>query len=235
MIAGRFDESVRRQHRHVDVDGYDDVYVVGDVHGCPGRLDALLTELEVTRDDLLLFVGDLVRKGPDSRGVVERVREAPNMVTVRGNNEEKLLRGEKRVPGLADEHLDWIRSLPVAVTFGDSLVVHGGVDPRKPLVDHSVDDLQNARSLQPAGSYGDRPYWWERYDGPARVFFGHTVLERPVVRDRAVGLDTGCVYGGELTAYDWRRDAVTSVPGRAARPRADSKVVEPRRPTAAGQ
>jgi serine/threonine protein phosphatase 1 len=235
MNPGRFDESVRRQHRHLDVAAYEGVYVVGDVHGCPGRLDALLSALDVTGDDLVVFVGDLVRKGPDSRGVVDRVRSMPNAVTVRGNNEEKLLRREKVLDDLTDDHLDWIRSRPVAVTFADSLVVHGGVDPRKPLRAHSVDDLQNTRSLVPDGSYGDPPYWWDRYEGPERVFFGHTVLDRPVVRDRAVGLDTGCVYGGDLTAYDWRADEFVSVPGRPAEPRADEKILDPRPRMLAGQ
>ncbi|TKX52351.1 metallophosphoesterase, partial [Halorubrum sp. SP9] len=67
-------------------------------------------------DDLVVFVGDLVRKGPDSAAVVERVRRADNMFTVRGNNEEKLLRGEKSLERLSDDDLAWIESLPVAIT-----------------------------------------------------------------------------------------------------------------------
>jgi serine/threonine protein phosphatase 1 len=222
-----FSETVTTQHRRLDPDDWEGVYVIGDVHGCPTALDCLLDELAVTEDDLVVFVGDLVRKGPDSAGVVERVREAPNMVTVRGNNEEKLLRGEKELPELSADDLAWIRSRPVAISFGDALVVHGGVDPRKPLADHDVDDLQNTRSLAPGGSY-DRPYWFEEWDGPERVFFGHTVLEDPVVRDHAVGLDTGCVYGGELTAYDWRSDDLVAVSlDRTVKDRPDRKFVTP--------
>jgi serine/threonine protein phosphatase 1 len=227
QMSLEFSETIAAQHRRLDPDDWEEIYVVGDVHGCPTALDRLLDELAVTEDDLVVFVGDLVRKGPDSAGVVERVREAPNMVTVRGNNEEKLLRGEKELPALSAEDLAWLRSRPVAISFDDALVVHGGVDPRKPLAEHGVDDLQNTRSLAPGGSY-DRPFWFEEWDGPERVFFGHTVLEVPIVREHAVGLDTGCVYGGALTAYDWRREELVSVSlDRTGRDRPDRKFVTP--------
>ena len=222
-----FLESTDVAHRHVTPADWDEIYIVGDPHGCRAELDALCAALDLTDDDLLVFVGDLVRKGPDSKGVVDRVREADNMLTVRGNNEEKLLRGDKELDSLTDADLEWIASLPVVITLPDTVVVHGGIDPRKPRADHSVDDFQNTRSLVPGGSY-DPPYWFEEYAGPERVFFGHTVLEAPIVREHAVGLDTGCVYGGELTAYDWRADELLAVPAAETFvDRKDEKFVEP--------
>ena len=223
---GRFHPDVEPHHLDIDLDEYDRAYVVGDVHGCPEPLDRLLSRLEVTDDDLVAFVGDLVRKGPDSASVVERVRNADNMFSVRGNNEEKLLRGEKSLASLSGDDLAWIESLPVAITVGENLIVHGGVDPRKPLAEHTIDDLQNTRSLAPGGSY-DPPYWYEEYAGPPRVFFGHTVLDEPVRSEWAVGLDTGCVYGGTLTAYDLRAETVTAVPAlRGGVERSDAKIVD---------
>ena len=220
-----FHPDVEPHHRRIDPGEFDDAYVVGDVHGCPEPLDRLLETLGVTRDDLVVFVGDLVRKGPDSAAVVDRVRNAPNMYTVRGNNEEKLLRGEKSLSALSTEDMEWIESLPVAISIGENLVVHGGVDPRKPLAEHTIDDLQNTRSLVPGGSY-DPPYWYEEYAGPPRVFFGHTVLDEPVVSEWTIGLDTGCVYGGTLSAYDLHRDTITAVPSlRGGVSRKDSKIV----------
>src|SRR6056297_2014156 len=222
----RLRPDVEPHHLDIDIDEYESAYVVGDVHGCPEPLDRLLSTLEITDDDLVVFVGDLVRKGPDSAGVVERVRNADNMFSVRGNNEEKLLRGEKSLASLSDDDLAWIESLPVAITVGENLIVHGGVDPRKPLAEHTIDDLQNTRSLAPGGSY-DPPYWYEEYAGPPRVFFGHTVLDEPVRSERAVGLDTGCVYGGALTAYDLRAETITAVPAlRGGVERSDAKIVD---------
>ncbi|MCA9656860.1 MAG: metallophosphoesterase [Myxococcales bacterium] len=49
--------------------------IVGDVHGCLAELDALLVELEPRAGDRFVFVGDIVDRGPDSVGVVRRVRE----------------------------------------------------------------------------------------------------------------------------------------------------------------
>ena len=223
---GRFHPDVEPNHRDIDAGEYGNAYVVGDVHGCPEPLDRLLSTLGVTDDDLVVFVGDLVRKGPDSAAVVDRVRSADNMFSVRGNNEEKLLHGEKSLDSLSDDDLAWIESLPVAITIGENLIVHGGVDPRKPLAEHDVDDLQNTRSLAPGGSY-DPPYWYEEYEGPSRVFFGHTVLDDPVVTESAVGLDTGCVYGGALSAYDLRAETVTAVPALCGGvERSDAKIVD---------
>jgi serine/threonine protein phosphatase 1 len=222
-----FHPDVAPQYLKLDLDSWDGVYVVGDVHGCRESLDRLVATLGIGEDDLVVFVGDLIRKGPDSAGVIELVRSSPNMYSVRGNNEEKVLSGEATLSGLNEADREWLRSLPVAIGFEDNLVVHGGVDPRKPLADHTVTDLQNVRSLSPDGGY-ERPFWYERYDGPPRVFFGHTVLERPVKREWAIGLDTGCVYGGSLTAYDVRGDRLYDVPSkRGGVSRSDSKIITP--------
>jgi len=78
----------------------------------------------------------------------------------------------------------------------------------------------------PHGSGYDGPLWYEAYDGPYRVFFGHTVHERPVVCEHAVALDTGCVYGGTLAAYDYRRDRiVTAEPAATHQQCSDDDVV----------
>ncbi|EFW91843.1 serine/threonine protein phosphatase [Haladaptatus paucihalophilus DX253] len=221
-----FDDGV--PHERIDADEWEDIYVVGDVHGCLPELESLLDDLAPSADDLVVFVGDLIRKGPDSIGVVELVRENDNFRSVRGNNEQKLLDGDVELDEFGEAEIEYVRSLPAAISWADALVVHGGVDPRKPLSEHSIDDLETTRSLDPDGSY-DRPFWFEEYDGPRRVFFGHTVLERPVEREWAVGLDTGCVYGGTLTAYEYRADEFVTRPSqRTDTSRSDDSIVTPR-------
>lgn len=218
-------ESIDGAYRRIEPADWENCYIVGDVHGCSDALDRLLAVLEITDDDLVVFVGDLIRKGPDSAGVVRRVRNADNMLSVRGNNEEKIIRGERTLPSLTDGDMEWLRSLPVAIGWDRGLIVHGGIDPRQSLGDHTVDDLQNTRSLDPDGGY-DGPFWYEQYEGPPRVFFGHTVLEEPIRTEWAIGLDTGCVYGGSLTAYDLGQDRLYDVPGRCpGQSRSDSKIV----------
>jgi serine/threonine protein phosphatase 1 len=225
MSAAGFGPAVAPHHRRIDTDAWDDIYVVGDVHGCLDRLHALLDRIDPSDDDLVLFVGDLIRKGPDSRGVVDLVLDSPNMLSVRGNNEAKFVRGEKDIPALEPVR-EAIESMPVAVSFDENLVVHGGVDPRKPLAEHSVLDLQETRAIPDENGY-DGPFWWDVHDGPMRVFFGHTVHAEPLLGEWAVGLDTGCVYGGRLTAYDYHADEVVAVDGHEHEGRAERKILDP--------
>jgi serine/threonine protein phosphatase 1 len=220
-----FHGSVAPRHLRIDSAAWDDVYVVGDVHGCHEELVCLVDRLSPAATDLLVFVGDLVRKGPNSPAVVDFVRRTDNAVSVRGNNEDKLLGGCAALDGLDDDDLAYLASLPIAVSWDDSLVVHGGVDPDRPLREQDATSLLNCRSVPPENGY-DGPFWFESYRGPPRTFFGHTVLDEPVDTGWAVGLDTGCVYGGSLTAYDCAADSFVSVPAsRTHRQRADEKVL----------
>ncbi|WP_338739968.1 metallophosphoesterase family protein [Haloplanus salilacus] len=222
----QFGDDIEAHHERLDIETHGAVYIVGDVHGSREALEALLADLELNDDDLVVFVGDLVRKGPDSPGVVDLVRDDPRLVSIRGNNEQKIVRGDKTPEWLRDGDRAYFEALPVAISFDDALVVHGGVDPARPLDDHTVEELLTMRS--PRGNGYDGPFWYDDYDGPYRVFFGHTVHDRPVERDHAVGLDTGCVYGGALTAYDYRNDEFVTVdPATTHQKRADSKVVNP--------
>src|SRR5262252_8786732 len=64
--------------------------IVGDVHGCAGELATLLDRIGFTSGDRLIFVGDLVARGPDSLGVLDIARRT-GAIIVRGNHEQKLL------------------------------------------------------------------------------------------------------------------------------------------------
>lgn len=217
-----FGHEVVPQHRRLQPDG--DVYVVGDVHGCLAELQRLWARLRPEPADRVVFVGDLVRKGPDSVGVVEFVASRPNAVSVLGNNEAKVLRGEATVS--EDDNLrERLADFPLVVSWGDAVVVHGGVHPERALADQAPEDFLTLRSVPPGNGY-DGPFWFEEYAGPPRVFFGHTVLAEPVVDEWTVGLDTGCVYGGALSAYDCSRDRIVRVPAEETyRERPDAKVV----------
>ena len=214
-------------HERIDSTAWEDIYVIGDVHGCRETLERLLNELEPSSDDLVVFVGDLVRKGPDSSGVLELLRGRQNVRAVRGNNEQKLLDGRSSLDSLTDDDLSYLGSLPAVLSWDDVIVVHGGIDHRKSLAEHSLTELLNTRSLAPDGGY-ERPYWFETRETLPRVFFGHTVLAEPLETRYAVGLDTGCVYGGQLTAYDYRAKTLHSVdPPETYRSRSSDSIVNP--------
>ncbi len=225
-------DSLQRVHQRLNADRWEDIYIVGDVHGCLSELEALVEKLSVEPDDLVVFVGDLVRKGPDSCGVLEFVMERPNMFTVRGNNEQKLIDGDAELPALGPKHIEYIESLPVIISWDDVAVVHGGIDHRKSLAEHSVDELLNMRSLAEEGGY-NRPFWFETRRESPRIFFGHTVLAEPLETEATVGLDTGCVYGRELTAYRCSTGEFISIDANKAHENRsmDSIVVPERAPT----
>lgn len=92
------------------------VYAIGDIHGRLDLLDELLAKIDADdaarppSDTTIIFLGDLVDRGPDSRGVVERVMqlkaERPNVRVIAGNHEEIIIRawaGDKRSAGLLNK------------------------------------------------------------------------------------------------------------------------------------
>lgn len=118
-------------------------FIIGDIHGCSEELDLLLSEVRPAVDDRLLFLGDLVDKGPDSIGVIRRVGELcksyPGSLSLCGNHEEKALRRyeKKQLDRLepwaqSASAADWnfLNSLPLLHRFDGFIAIHGGFFPR---------------------------------------------------------------------------------------------------------
>ena len=204
--------------------------VIGDVHGCFLELKALLSEVGVDPDDRLIFVGDLIAKGPANRAVLEFVRQRRYCESVVGNYEHLLLRHYRgEAVELEPEHvkvitelgadfgnyMEWVAGLPFYIDLGDYLVVHAGIRPGRPLEKQTIEDLTQIRALDgpEPGSRVGTP-WFEHYREEKTVIFGHWVFDAPVVRENAIGIDTGCVYGGHLTAVILPERELASVAAR---------------------
>ena len=84
--------------------------VVGDVHGCLDELRALRRRCRLTDDDRVVFVGDLVAKGPDSAGVIAWARER-GAAAVLGNHDEHVLRARAGDPAAKRPHLEVANTL----------------------------------------------------------------------------------------------------------------------------
>ena len=64
------------------------IWVVGDVHGHLGTLRALIHRLNLDKDDRVVLLGDMIDRGPDSAGVIEYIREHPQIHAIKGNHEQ---------------------------------------------------------------------------------------------------------------------------------------------------
>ncbi|MEO8874793.1 MAG: metallophosphoesterase family protein [Polyangiaceae bacterium] len=192
--------------------------IVGDVHGCSVELEALLERVKFDLGDLLVSVGDVVAKGPDSRGALDILRRT-GAILVRGNHEARLL-AWKNAPNevvLGKNHQevasklreqDWTLLQASPFWFDlpahEARVVHAGVVPNVSIEKQTAENLVTIRSIDSKGEASDRAsgnvLWGEVYKGPPHVVFGHNALTGLQLHPWATGLDTGCVYGGRLAA-----------------------------------
>jgi predicted phosphodiesterase len=207
---------------------------IGDVHGCARELDALLKECGWQPGERVVLVGDLVAKGPDSAGVVSRAREL-GLLAVRGNHDEHVLRwhqgqgkpGKKLKPEhqrvldtLTPEDWKFLAALPLYMRLPEinALAVHGGLVPGVPLKEQRQEHLLNLRSIAPDGKPSKRvdggAPWASFWKGPELILFGHDAMRGLQRHPHALGLDSGCVYGGKLTAYVLPEGRFYSVPAR---------------------
>ena len=69
------------------------VWVIGDVHGYFGTLEALLQKLELEEGDAVVMLGDLIDRGPESAKIVRHVRRTERIHSIRGNHEQMMIQG----------------------------------------------------------------------------------------------------------------------------------------------
>ncbi len=190
--------------------------IVGDIHGCYDELVALLEKAALSREDRVVSVGDLIVKGEKNREVLDLFIEDERFSAVLGNHDRALRRywrgeevslKESQEKARAELSVDearysaYLQSLPLMIDLGSHLVVHAGVRPNVALAGQVVEDLTELRTLGEDRTNREGVKWYEQYDGDKIVLFGHWPAPAPRRGPRAIGLDTGCVYGYQLTAY----------------------------------
>ena len=196
------------------------VLVVGDVHGCFEELQELLSKCNYRSSvDQLVFVGDILGKGPLSLQVVDFAMKQ-GALCVRGNHEQVVISWYQNKPAntpklkpsylklaqsLSPQHWNYLLSCPLYLEIPeyDLLVVHAGIDPSVGLDEQDSELMMNMRNRKSNGQGFTSVY----EDGtPWIVFFGHDAKRGLQDRYRnetlvALGLDSGVVYGGQLSAY----------------------------------
>ena len=210
-----------------------------------------------------VFVGDLVDRGPDTPGVLRLVMgmvAAGDALCVRGNHEEKMLKALRgrnvRVSHGLSESLLQLDQEPEKFrarvgAFLDGLISHYVLDGGRLVVSHAglIERYQGRASgrVRSFCLYGQttgetdefglpvRYPWANEYRGRAMVLYGHTPVPEPEWINNTLCLDTGCVFGGRLTALRYPEREIVSVPAAAvhyqpARPfpaNADAAAAEP--------
>ena len=199
---------------------------IGDIHGCPQSFDALLARIDPSPDDHLLFVGDYIDRGPDSKGVIDRLldlREDVPCTFLRGNHEAMMIEyldsgafslwrmnggvstlqsylrdgtSEIQIPAA---HAEFVRDTELYHETDDFFFVHAGLKPNLTIKDN-LEDPDEEVLLWERGHLDASEVLWEK-----TVVCGHTPRPDPINREKLILIDTGCVYRmkprmGRLTA-----------------------------------
>ena len=206
-----------------------DILIIGDVHGCFDEMMHLLrlAEAKTVKPLVKIFVGDMINKGPKSEHVLDYIIKSKDTYCVRGNHEQKVLKeyflykksntiepSERAwVKNLKPEFVNFMKNLPYTIKIPhlNLIIVHAGLLPGLHLSLQNSNEMINMRNLYWQddmfhGKVLKSTYrtdkgdpWSELWQGPEHVYFGHDAVRRLQKQKHATGLDTGCVYGGQLT------------------------------------
>ena len=182
--------------------------IIGDVHGCARELADLLRYVGARQGDRIVFVGDLVVRGPAPHEVVALARSLC-AVAVRGNHEDRLLRwrdsnGAMPIGGLTKETAkqlssadwDYLAAMPLWLDLPEHAirVVHAGLVPKVPMAAQDPRNLLFLRSFDERGEpvmvRGSRS-WAHSYTGPEHVVFPIRLGENNDSGIRNLGAETG--------------------------------------------
>ncbi len=205
-------------------------YVVGDIHGCLAELTRLLEALPLKAEDKLIFLGDYVDRGPDSKEVVSYLldlqdRANHEMIFLKGNHEDMLM----AYLGLQGKHGDMFLFNGGWATLASYGITGRNSDPKALLsmmpdshleffkrlnIYHIIEPflcvhggIHPKKALEE--QIEDEMLWirdefiWNSHRLPYTVLFGHTPLQEVLFQlPYKIGLDTGLVYGNTLSCLE---------------------------------
>lgn len=194
---------------------------IGDIHGCLDELTSLIQMVSPEPSDTLVFLGDYVNRGPDSKGVVEYLLDLQKefqAVFLLGNHDKMFLDYiDRQAPSfmlnggaetlnsyspdspfqIPDSHLSFFRKLQPLHETDDFIFVHAGLRPQVSLQDQKINDLLWIRD----------EFLNSDYDWGKTIVYGHTISPKPVISPKRIGIDTGCSFSfeqlkGQLTCMN---------------------------------
>lgn len=206
------------------------IVVYGDIHGCLDEFKKLRKKVNLQSDDIEISVGDFLNKGPSSLDTLHYLLDHNILSIMGNNEAKiiklygrYLKEGKKfletikphekdTITKITKNELKYLESLPYFLKFSNLTIVHGGIMPDT-ILDEHIDNKtkkqitllrylnKNLESIPWDDFEGRYKFWSELYEGhEGFIVFGHHPFDEPKIDKFAVGIDTGCVYGGKLTA-----------------------------------
>ena len=205
------------------------IIAIGDIHGCLLSLKKLVELINPEPGDQLVFLGDMIDRGGNSKKVVEyliKLRSLYSCHFIMGNHElmfldylenndsvewlanggQAMLKSYRSREGLffPEKHLDFFRSCQYFIETEHYFFTHGGLDPELSVKDnlryYKPEEFCWQRMHLQQSFLESQNYRWEK-----TVVCAHTTVSEPVLLDKLIAIDTGCVYKdnvllGKLTA-----------------------------------
>ncbi|RPI80103.1 MAG: serine/threonine protein phosphatase [Desulfobacteraceae bacterium] len=209
-------------------------YIIGDIHGCLDMLKRLMLKMNWNPEqDRLIFLGDYIDRGEDSKGVVDYIldlfklskridcllgnheklfldfldgKDSHNFIINGGNvtlESYRIAKSEHTKNFIPQEHIRFFQSLQLWIELDDYYVVHAGFQPGIEIGLQIIEDMVWIRES----------FIYSNYDFGKKVIFGHTPFLEPLVMENKIGIDTGAVYGNTLTCLELPSCTFHSVEG----------------------
>jgi serine/threonine protein phosphatase 1 len=194
------------------------IFAIGDIHGCINSLHDLILRLDIRPDDQFVFLGDYIDRGNQSQAVIDYLMMMDRHYSchfIMGNHEHMFLdylrtgdplswlyNGGKATlqsyrsndgTDLPEEHVDFFRKCRYYLESETYFFAHGGLDPDLSIGDnfkyYKPSDFCWQRAHMQSTYLETGGYPWEK-----TLVCAHTPVPKPIVLERLIAIDTGCVY-----------------------------------------
>ena len=180
---------------------------ITDIHGESAKLDSVLSKIDIHPDDIFVFMGDYIDRGPDSKGVIDRIislGKKYKCVYLIGSHEYAYLHSLKgdeyydylfrnyggpatvksygSFENIYKVHGEFLENLKFYYLTDKYLFVHAGFDPNYSLEDQNETDLVYIRNK----------FIYSKHRLPQKVIFGHTEFDSPYIDEGKICIDLGC-------------------------------------------
>lgn len=179
---------------------------ITDIHGELGKLESVLSKIEKRSDDIFVFMGDYIDRGPNSKEVVERVlsqNKTNECIYLMGSHEYAYLHSQKddyynflfwnyggpatvksygTFENIGKIHGNFFSNLKFYHLTDKYLFVHAGINPLCPLEMQDEVDMVYIRGK----------FIYSNHNLPQKIIFGHTDFEKPYIDKGKIGIDLGC-------------------------------------------